>query len=233
MSLTFISLLSGGLDSAVATYSAHRELGSGEALFCDYGQKALKRELQAARRLTGYLGMPLQVVKLPFLAEVTQTSLVMNDKVIPQIKATQLDDRSETEKSAQEVWVPNRNGLFLNIAAALAEGKGLSHIVVGFNSEEAVTFPDNSANFLNKAEEFFGYSTQKGLKVLAPTLSCNKFEIVQLGMKLEVPFKEVWSCYHGHKKQCGQCESCLRSIRAYAQAGILHGLDDRFAIETR
>jgi len=233
MPLTFISLLSGGLDSTVATYAAQKELGSGEALFCDYGQKAVKRELQAARRLTKLLRMPLEVIRLPFLEAVTKTALVMNEKVIPQVKGTQLDDRSETEKSAQQVWVPNRNGLMLNIAAALAEGKGLTHIVVGFNSEEAVTFPDNSANFLNKAEEFFSYSTQKGLKVLAPTIACNKHEIVQLGRQLQVPFEEVWSCYHGGRKQCGSCESCQRSIRAYAQAGILHDLQSRFNLEEK
>lgn len=233
MSLTFISLLSGGLDSAVATFSAQRELGSGEALFLDYGQKAVKRELQAARHLTKVLEMPLQVIELPFLAKVTQTALVMNEKVIPQVKMTQLDDRSETERSAQEVWVPNRNGLFLNIAAALAEGKGMSHIVVGFNSEEAVTFPDNSANFLNKAEEFFRYSTMKGLRVLSPTLSANKAEIVAMGQRLSVPFDKIWSCYHGGKRQCGRCESCQRSIRAFAQAGLLHDLEKRFEAELK
>lgn len=229
MSGTYISLLSGGLDSTVSAYAAHRQSSKGAAVFFNYGQRSVKRELQAAAKIAKRLGSELRVIKLPFLAEVTQTALVMNDQVIPQIKMTKLDDRSETEKSAQQVWVPNRNGLFLNIAASLAEGLGYGSIVVGFNAEEAVTFPDNSANFVNKAEEFFRLSTLKGLKVQAPTIGMNKTEIVRFGLEMDVPFQEVWSCYLGGRKMCARCESCLRSIRAYRNAGIWEQMQDCFA----
>lgn len=228
MGKTFIALVSGGLDSVVSAYMAARESGVGEILFMDYGQRASKREKEAAGKVAKSLGGSFRVIKLPFLAEVTQTALVMNDKVIPQIKTSKLDDRSETEKSAQQVWVPNRNGLFLNIAAAIAEGEGFQEIVVGFNAEEAVTFPDNSANFVQKAEEFFSLSTLKGLRVAAPTLGMTKSEIVRQGLALKVPFGDLWSCYLGGRRQCGHCESCLRSLRAFAQAGLLEQLAHRY-----
>ncbi|MDX1386692.1 MAG: 7-cyano-7-deazaguanine synthase QueC [bacterium] len=228
MGKTFISLLSGGLDSVVSTYLAAQDAGVGETLFFDYGQRALKREREAAGKISKAFGASLRVIKLPFLAEVTQTALVMNDKVIPQIKTSKLDDRSETEKSAQQVWVPNRNGLFLNVAASLAEGLGYTEIVVGFNAEEAATFSDNSANFVNKAEEFFRLSTLQGIKVHAPTLGMTKTEIVQQGLALKVPFEDLWSCYLGGRKQCGRCESCLRSLRAFESAGLLEKLAPRY-----
>jgi 7-cyano-7-deazaguanine synthase len=228
MARNFITLLSGGLDSVVSSYAVVREGGSGEALFLDYGQRSAKREYRAARAIASRLGLGFRRIKLKFLGEVTQTALVMNDKVIPQIGLNKLDDRTETEKSAQAVWVPNRNGLFLNVAAALAEGMGLSRIIVGFNAEEAVTFPDNSANFVHKAEEFFRLSTLRGLQVVAPTLAMNKAEIVRYGLKLDVPFELIWNCYRGGRLLCGTCESCLRSIRAYRNAGIWNAVAHRF-----
>lgn len=228
MTSTFISLMSGGLDSTVAAYAAKKEGGTGQALAFDYGQKSVKREVEAAKKISKRLGIPLRVIKLPFLEEVTQTALVMNDQVIPQIKMSKLDDRTETEKSAREVWVPNRNGLFLNIAACLAEGLGIGELVVGFNAEEATTFPDNSANFVSRAEAFFELSTLKGIRVMAPTIGLNKTEIVQRGMEWDVAFQDIWSCYHGGKKMCGRCESCLRSIRAYQRAGIWSAMEERF-----
>jgi 7-cyano-7-deazaguanine synthase len=228
MAKNFITLLSGGLDSVVSSYAIAREGGSGEAVFFDYGQRSVRRELKAAKVVAGRLHLGFRLIKLPFLEEVTRTALVMNDQVIPQIKPEKLDDRSETEKSAQAVWVPNRNGLFLNVAAAIAEGLGISRLVVGFNAEEAATFPDNSANFVTKAEEFFRLSTLQGLQVVAPTLSMNKTEIVRYGLKLDVPFDVIWSCYRGGRRLCGTCESCLRSIRAYRNAGIWPQMAHRF-----
>jgi 7-cyano-7-deazaguanine synthase len=223
-----IALLSGGLDSTVAAFSAQKEGTVAIALVIDYGQRAAKRELEAAKRVSRQLKARLEILKLPFLEKATKTSLVMNKKIIPQVKMTSLDDRTEAQKSASEVWVPNRNGLFLNIAAAIAEGAGITHLVVGFNAEEAATFPDNSANFVERAERFFEFSTLGKIKILAPTIGLNKTEIVELGKKLGVDFKDTWSCYRGNKKMCGRCESCVRSIRAYQNAGIWQNIKHRF-----
>ncbi|HKY63262.1 MAG TPA: 7-cyano-7-deazaguanine synthase QueC [bacterium] len=228
MSSSFVALLSGGLDSTVAAFAAARRGPVGIAVVCDYGQRAAKAEIDAAKRISKRLKAECRVIKLPFLEQVTKTALVMNDKVIPQVKMSKLDDRTETEKSAQDVWVPNRNGLLLNIAACLAEGEGFSEVVVGFNAEEAATFPDNSANFVDRADRFFELSTLGRIQVFAPTIGLNKTEIVRLGIELDVPFGEVYSCYLGKKRHCGRCESCARSRRAYERAGLWPQLKERF-----
>lgn len=223
-------LLSGGLDSVVASFIALQRGPIVGAIVFDYGQRAAEKEIQAATNIARHLEIPLQVIPLPFLKEVTKTALVMHTKVVPQIKMSALDNRSETEKSAMDVWVPNRNGLFLNIAACIAEAKGIEEIVVGFNAEEAMTFPDNSANFVNCANSFFLLSTLSKPKVYAPTIGDNKTEIVKRGLELGIPFEEVWSCYHGMKRMCGTCESCQRSMRAYQRAGIWNRMQEYFEV---
>ena len=63
------------------------------------------------------------------------------------LKTDELDEMSKIGESAKNVWVPNRNGAFINIAASFCDAYEADYIVIGFNAEEAVTFPDNSTDF--------------------------------------------------------------------------------------
>jgi len=212
--LKSVALLSGGLDSTVSLAQALREGEVLLALTFDYGQKAARREIAAAARLAAHFGVPHRVLELPFLAEVTGTALVRGQ--VPEPAREALDDPVLARATAAAVWVPNRNGLFLNIAACFAESLGAGRIITGFNREEAATFPDNSPGYVAAANAAFAFSTANGVKVLSYTQRLAKPEIVQLGRRLGVPLQWVWSCYHGGETPCGRCESCLRLQRALA-----------------
>jgi len=125
------------------------------------------------------------------------------------------------KSTAKSVWVPNRNGLFLNIAAGFAESLGAQTIITGFNQEEAKTFPDNSLAFCQVADKFFGYSTLNKVKVKNFFYNKNKTEILKTALKNKAPLKYVWPCYYGGWKLCGKCESCVRYFNAVA--GVLKG----------
>jgi len=214
--LKSVALLSGGLDSTVALAQGLLETEVVLALTFDYGQKAARRECEAASGLAAHWGIPHRVIDLPFLAEITGTALVRGE--VPEPAADLLDDLVQARATASAVWVPNRNGLFLNVAACFAESLGAGLIITGFNREEAVTFPDNSQEFVAAANGALAFSTANQVKVLSFTQRLNKVEIVQLGRRLGVPWQWVWSCYHGGDRPCGRCESCLRFARAIRQA---------------
>jgi len=214
-----IILLSGGLDSAVGLGAAVRNGQVLLALSFDYGQRAAAREIEAAARLAEYYAVPHRVIKLPFLGEITTGSLVNRAEPLPKVGASGLDDLDVTSKSAASVWVPNRNGLFINIAAAFAESLGAGWIVAGFNAEEAATFPDNSRTFVEAVNRCLDFSTLTGVKLTSLTMEMDKVEIVRYGRLLGVPLDYVWSCYEGGEKPCGECESCLRLARALKEAG--------------
>ncbi len=116
------------------------------------------------------------------------------------------------------MWVPNRNGVFINVAAAFAEGLEADEVVTGFNAEEAVTFPDNTAEFAAAATAALGYSTANGVRVFSYTQALEKREIVRLGRGSGRRFRCVWSCYHGGEEMCRACESCARLERALRAA---------------
>ena len=215
-----ILILSGGLDSTVSSYIAAKETRPLLALTFDYGQRAAAREKEASRKIADRLKVPHRVLGLPWLAEITKTSLVAKETALPHPKEDELDDPSKGQATAAAVWVPNRNGLFLNIAASYAEALNAEILVTGFNAEEGITFPDNSAPFIQSANEFFWYSTQKKIRVVSYTISWNKIEIARKARDLEIPLNEIWFCYEGKNEPCRLCESCLRAFRAFREAGI-------------
>ena len=133
-----IILLSGGLDSLVSLGLKRDELNIELGLTFDYGQKSVLKEIEASRKICEHYNIEHKIIKLDWLKNITQTSLV-SDKEIP--TGMELDD---SVNSAKSVWIPNRNGLFLNIAGCFADSYGYNNILIGANREEAQTFSDNT-----------------------------------------------------------------------------------------
>jgi 7-cyano-7-deazaguanine synthase len=209
----YIVLLSGGLDSVVNLYAAHKEGKVVKALTFDYGQRAFEKELKAAEYFCKLLHISHEVIELSWLKKITKTALVNQNENLPTL--SNLDDIHQACNSAKAVWVPNRNGVFLNIAASFAESLGAEFIIPGFNKEEAATFPDNSPAFIEASTHAFALSTMTQVQVACFTSNLDKTEMVALGRKLEVDFSHLWSCYSLGEKPCGECESCQRSMRAF------------------
>ncbi len=220
-----VVLLSGGLDSTVNFLVSRAESEVVLALTFDYGQKAAKKEIEVTSQLTSTFGIRHLVLSLPFFQNFGSSSLTNPNKVIPTGGEVSIDDLQTSQETARSVWVPNRNGIFLNVAAGFAESLGADWIVPGFNREEATTFPDNSQAFLEAATESFKYSTANQVQVKCHTTQMSKTEIVELGLRLKLDWKWIWPCYFNGEKWCGQCESCLRSKRALQANGVsLSGL---------
>ena len=213
-------LLSGGLDSVVsAFYTEKYKADIKICLFFDYGQKAARQEKKSSKFFAEMLNAEFHSIKLPFLNQITGSSLV-NTHSVPTLNAEDLDNTSITTQSMIDVWVPNRNGLFLNIAASFADSKNIDYIVAGFNKEEAITFKDNSIEFIKSINKSFKYSTLNKTEVYSPFYSKNKTDMVKTALKLGIPLENLYSCYNGQKKMCGICESCLRLKRALSDNDI-------------
>ena len=193
-----IILLSGGLDSLVSLGVLKERYNIELALTFDYGQKSASDEINASKKICEYYNIEHKIIKLDWLKEITHTSLVANSPV------------PENIESSKAVWVPNRNGLFLNIAGAFADGENYDYIIIGANKEEAQNFPDNTQDFINRINSEFEYSTLKHPKVIAPLINCNKNDIVKLALEHDIPLEYTKSCYNGGEKHCGKCESCIR-----------------------
>lgn len=214
-----VILLSGGLDSALNLALAVRDGRASLALTMKYGQRALPAELAAASALAKHYGVRWESVDLSWLGAVNPTRLTRPETQLPQPSTADLDSAEASHSSMQAVWVANRNGLFLNVAAAYAEALAESEILVGFNREEAVTFPDNSVEYLRVAEQAMSYSTLTKVKINSYTLDWEKPRIIAEALAVDLPLDLVWSCYEAGPARCWTCESCKRSERALLSAG--------------
>ena len=204
-----IILLSGGLDSLVALGAYKYKYGIKLAITFDYGQKSVKQEINASQKIAEYYNIEHKIINLDWLKDITHTALVSEDSVPENIIGT--------KESAESVWVPNRNGLFLNIAAAFADSFGYDYIIYGANKDEGMTFPDNTEEFRQKITECFKSSTLKKPEVIAPLINYSKGDIVKIAIECGIPLEFVRSCYNSNDKHCGMCESCLHLREALRQ----------------
>lgn len=222
-----IALLSSGLDSTVALALAIEKNVKVElALTYDYGQRAREKEVEHASQIANYFDIPFQVLTLDWFRNLGGSALTSESKALPNPNLKALDNQELSEKSAEAVWVPNRNGVFIEVAASIAEGKGFDSLLVGFNKEEAATFPDNSKTYIDEINSALSLSTRNQIEVFSPTLNLNKAEIVNEALRLSIPLALLWSCYEKQDRMCGKCESCMRLKRAFAKNEV--SFDDFF-----
>ena len=212
-----IILLSGGLDSVVALAYAQKytDFNVELAITFDYGQKSLLAEVDASEKIAKYYGIEHKIIKLDWLKDITKTALVCSN--------TLPNSNFETAESAKAVWVPNRNALFLNIAACFCDSIGYNYIIYGANRDEARTFPDNTEEFRGQISQLFKISTMVQPQVIAPLIKYSKGDIVRIAVEEGVPLELVRSCYNSSSKHCGKCESCY-----YLKKALLENNCDRY-----
>jgi 7-cyano-7-deazaguanine synthase len=216
-----VCLLSGGLDSATCLAYA-RSIGyECYALSFDYGQRH-HVELKAARQLSEALGAAAhRVAKIDL--RVFGHSALTADIDVPKNR-----DEGQMNADIPITYVPARNTIFLSFALAWAEVLEAADIFIGVNALDYSGYPDCRPEFIEAFEKMANLATRVGvdgvtrLKIHTPLISLSKAEIVQFGLKLNVPFQLTWSCYDPGQGgvPCGECDSCLLRAKGFREAGM-------------
>jgi 7-cyano-7-deazaguanine synthase len=224
--LKAVVLLSGGLDSVVNLKCALDEGEVVEALTFDYGQAAFEDEKAAAGSCSERLGVAHRTIELGWYRTLVPAPIRGDDDVASYASGLSRD----RARLLAEAWVPNRNGVFISIGAALAEAGGAGRVVVGLNREEAETFPDNSQAFLNSMNKVLAVSTLSAVQAFTYTGDLSKAEIVRLGLEVGAPLEVIYSCYRRSDdgRMCGCCQSCVRLKEALKANDVSGLLEARF-----
>ncbi|MEN9724134.1 MAG: hypothetical protein RJB38_2120 [Pseudomonadota bacterium] len=211
-----VVLLSGGLDSSANLALAHARGDQLFALTIHYGQRAWSSERSAAQALARFYGAQWKELELPFLGSLGGSALTDPTLEVPRLERGVLDTLSVASRTADAVWVPNRNSVLIHLACAWAEALAAQTVLVGFNREEGATFPDNTRAYMDALNASLVFSTRGKVQVSSLTVDWDKREIVQAlrGLSLSFPWENLWSCYFSGQKPCGSCESCQRLLRA-------------------
>lgn len=225
MSKAFV-LSSGGVDSTTCVGMAVQQFGAENVITASlyYGQKHSK-ELECARKIAEYYGVK-------HIEEDISNVMKYAGNVCTLVKGGgAIEHKSYAEQIAENgegrvaTYVPFRNGLLLSIATAYADslfpGEDVS-IFYGAHADDAAgeAYADCSPEFADAMNAAINIGTYGKISVVRPLIHYNKAQVVEIGLKLGVPYELTWSCYEGGEIQCGTCGTCIDRRNAFKQNGV-------------
>ena len=205
-------LLSGGLDSTTALHWAHRHHEVVCALSFDYGSNHAARELECARWQAEQLGVSYHQIDLRSISAHLQSALLSGADAIPAA--------DYAEDNLKQTVVPFRNGIFLAIAAGIAESNEAEAIVIAAHGGDHALYPDCREDFMAAMAQAISLGTYAQLQILRPFIANTKEEITAIGAELGVDFAHTYSCYCGREQHCGTCATCRERRESFIAAGI-------------
>lgn len=214
-----VVVISGGMDSiTLLHYLVKRKRRLPTLLTFSYGQKHSK-EIECVRyHAQRLMCRDHRLIDLSLLAPVfASSSLVSTGLAIPEAAAVLDNPQPST-------YVPNRNMVFLSIAVAYAETRGVDEVYYGAQRHDQPGYWDASSDFVDRMNAVLRLNRKKAIQIRAPFAFNSKADIVRLGFELGVDFGKTWSCFRGQEIACGDCAACVDRLRAFAEMGLQDSL---------
>lgn len=206
-----VCVISGGMDSATCAYIAKQEGYEIIALHFDYNQRTMEKEKECFNQICDELGvLKREILDVSFISKIGANALTDKSLEIP---------KSGITNEIPITYVPFRNGIFLSIAAAVAERDECEAIFIGVVEEDSSGYPDCSEEFINSMENSINFGRVKKSVIKMPLVHLSKADIVKKAIELGVCFEKTWSCYERSDFACGVCDSCRLRLNGFNQAG--------------
>lgn len=218
-----IVLCSGGIDSVTTAYYVKERLKYNDItlLFFNYGQKSLKQERKFSKKCSKKVKAKFKEIKIKWLNKISMSLINKKGKV----KKIKRKDLRDTREESKKFYVPCRNLIFLTYAMVLAESDYIKDnkdidIFVGFKCEGKESYPDATLEFVRKIDSLAKDSCSGKISIKAPLIKKDKEDIILLGKKLGIDFKDTFTCYIGKKRHCGYCLACKLRQEGFYWADI-------------
>ncbi|MBU0925517.1 7-cyano-7-deazaguanine synthase QueC [bacterium] len=204
-----ICILSGGMDSTLASYIAKNDGYEIIAVHFNYGQRTQDRELKAFRDICDDLKiLEKYEIDIPFFTQIGASALTDKNIDIP---------TGGVEAGVPITYVPFRNGIFLSITAAIAEKEEATAMYIGVVQEDSSGYPDCTDSFINDMKKAINQGTKEDthIDIITPLVHLSKAQIVEVALELGVPLEHTWSCYKEEDEACGVCDSCRLRLNGF------------------
>jgi len=208
-----VCIISGGMDSALSAKMAQREGYEIVALHFNYGQRTEKKELACFRNIVASLDViACYELDLPFFKQIGASALTDKSIAVP---------TGGIEEGVPVTYVPFRNGIFLSIAASVAEKHGAEALFIGVVEEDSSGYPDCRESYIEQMQKAINLGTKEEtrIEIKMPLVHMKKREIVSTALAVGVPLEHTWSCYQSEEKACGLCDSCRLRLKGFEEAG--------------
>jgi len=208
-----VCIISGGMDSALAAKIAQNEGHDIIALHFNYGQRTQTKEVECFRKIARSVNaIKSYEIDLPFFEHIGASALTDKNIDVP---------TTGIEEGVPVTYVPFRNGIFLSIAAAIAEKHAANTLYIGVVEEDSSGYPDCRESYIIQMQKAINLGTKEEtkLEIKMPLVALKKSEIVKKSLLLGVPLEDTWSCYKEEEKACGVCDSCRLRLKGFAESG--------------
>ncbi len=219
MSQRCVCIISGGMDSALSAKMAETEGYEIIALHFNYGQRTQTKELECFRKIASSVNaVESYEIDLPFFEQIGASALTDKSIDVP---------TGGIEEGVPVTYVPFRNGIFLSIAAAVAEKHGAEALFIGVVEEDSSGYPDCRESYIEQMQSAINLGTkdETSLEIKMPLVALKKSQIVEKSLELAVPLEDTWSCYKSEDLACGVCDSCRLRLKGFEEAGSVDPID--------
>jgi len=214
-----LCVMSGGMDSTLSAYMMKNDGYKIIAVHFNYDQRTQTKELECFHKICNSLEVKEKyILDLDFFKQLGASALTDKSIEVP---------TGGIEEGVPVTYVPFRNGIFLSMAAAIAEKEGAEAISIGVVEEDSSGYPDCRESYIKSMEQSINLGTkdETKIKIHMPLVSLKKSQIVQKAIELEVPLELTWSCYKSEKLACGVCDSCRLRLNGFKIAGVTDSIE--------
>lgn len=202
------------MDSTLSAYMAKAQGYEIIALHFNYNQRTQSKELSCFNAICDVLGvLQRYVLDLDFFKQLGASALTDESIEVP---------TRGVEEGVPVTYVPFRNGIFLSMAAAIAEKEGAEVLSIGVVEEDSSGYPDCREEYIAAMQRAINLGTkdETHLEIKMPLVHLKKSQIVTEALRFDVPLALTWSCYKNENVACGVCDSCRLRLRGFALAGV-------------
>jgi 7-cyano-7-deazaguanine synthase len=218
-------LFSGGQDSAVCLAHALTHYNYVETIGFDYGQR---HQIELETRLVlleGFRNLrtdwndrlgPDHVCDMRGFGQVAESSLTRETEIIMQ------------EKGLPSSFVPGRNLVFFVYAAALADRRGIDHLIGGMCETDFSGYPDCRQNTISAMQSVLRLGVERDYEIHTPLMYITKAETWDLALNMggwalvDLIVRDSHTCYMGNRTDfhkwgygCGTCPACALRREGY------------------
>ena len=214
-------VLSGGQDSSTCLGWALKGYEHVETITFDYGQRH-RIEIQAAQKIAELAGVSFYCLPIDSFAKLGGNALTGDEDVASGVRP---------ENNLPNTFVPGRNLIFLNFAAAYAYTRGITELVTGVCQTDYSGYPDCRAETMEALQHSLRAGMEAEFTIHTPLMHLTKAESIQMAQDNDAMELLAWShtCYNGSVPPCGTCPACELRAKGFAEAGFADPLLERLA----
>jgi 7-cyano-7-deazaguanine synthase len=219
-------LFSGGQDSTTCLAWALARFEHVETIGFDYGQRHrieldVRPAVLAGLRKIEDWGSKLgddHMIDLAVLGQISQTALTQNVAIAMQ------------DNGLPNTFVPGRNLIFMNFAAAVAYRRGIKNIITGVCETDFSGYPDCRDDTMKAVQIALNLGMESRFVIHTPLMWIDKAQTWELAEELgdtalvDIIREDTHTCYKGDRTHrhdwgfgCGICPACELRAQGYAR----------------